>query len=748
MVGRRICGLVAALWFVLIVPDSEIMAQNSPETVDLQDPDPWLLWGGQTTLRGANIFQRRVYLELDGTNFMGSGAVGPPYSQADFDRLAAMGANYVNISHPGLFSEKPPYQLAVEMQSNLDQLLTMAAVADLFSVISFRTGPGRSEFTFYWGEDDDWFDASYYNDEVWREQAAQDAWVAMWRHTAARYKDNPVVVGYDLMVEPNSNEVWFDEWDPEEFYSSYGGTLYDWNQLYPRIISGIRDVDTRTPIIAGCMAYSAVEWLPFMVPTTDERTVYSVHQYAPFAYTHQDESENNTYPGVFDLDWDGQPDTFDVTWLTELHQTVDDFVTTHSVRVAANEFGVQRWAPDGARFMSDQMQQFEDRDMNYALWAWEPSWAPWAEEVHAFNFRFGPDPQNVTDVASSDLLDAIQNKWSRNTIRPSTFVGSCDAPAILGQPQSQTANAGESVTLAVTATGTAPLQYQWYQGSSGDDSQPLSGTQGSTFTTPALVQTTSYWVEVTNTCGSAQSDTATVTITSSGPWWLHLVPAVAHNPGAANTLWLTDIGVLNQSGSTATLVVNFNSNSGTNPGEVTLSLADNTHVEWANVQESMFSVDPASDDSGSLVIAATEPLIITSRTYNQTANGTFGQFMPAIVSGAALSDGEIGYLPQIKGNLSFRTNIGVISAGTTPTAVRIRLFDSSGNRIGSDLTMNVAAGNWLQQYDVFSAAGAGDQDLAFATVEVETGSAWAYASVIDRLTGDPTTVPLQRNSER
>ena len=170
--------------------------------------DKWSLWTNDTHLRGANIYQRRVYPELDGSTFLGSGPVGPPYTQEDFNQLAALGANYVNISHPGLFSENPPYTLDSDIQNHLDNLLGMIAQADMFTVISFRTGPGRSEFTFFWGEHGDWFDESYYNDKVWVEQAAQDAWADMWQYTAERYKDNPIVVGYDLMVEPNSNEVW------------------------------------------------------------------------------------------------------------------------------------------------------------------------------------------------------------------------------------------------------------------------------------------------------------------------------------------------------------------------------------------------------------------------------------------------------------------------------------------------------------------------------------------------------------
>ena len=138
-------------------------ATPSPPTTD-GEVDKWALWTGNTQLRGANIYQRRVYSELDGPDFMGPGPVGPPYTQADLNRLAALGANYVNVSHPGLFSENSPYVLDEDIQDNLDNLLDMIAQAGMFAVISFRTGPGRSEFTFFWGEEGDWFDASYFRD--------------------------------------------------------------------------------------------------------------------------------------------------------------------------------------------------------------------------------------------------------------------------------------------------------------------------------------------------------------------------------------------------------------------------------------------------------------------------------------------------------------------------------------------------------------------------------------------------------
>ena len=396
----------------------------SPTLTPTPTVNKWALWTNGTRLRGANIYQRRVYPELDGTEFLGPGPVGPPYTQEDFDNLAALGANYVNVSHPGLFTENPPYVLDQAIQDNLDHLLTMIARAGMFAVISFRTGPGRSEFSVCCYEDaGDWYDESYLNDAVWQDQAAQDGWVAMWRYTAQRYRNNPIVVGYDLMVEPNANEVLTGEWmDPEEFYEQYGGTLADWNQLYPRITAAIRQVDTQTPILIGGMGYSGVEWLPYLQPTGDPRTVYTVHQYEPYLYTHQWwDTQDCTYPGTCDVDWDGEPEPFNRAWLDDLLSTVDDFVTTHGVVVAANEFGVMRWEPGAAQFMDDEMDLFEQRGMNHALWVWDPSWEPWTEEENAFNFRYGPDPQNHEDV-ENDLMDVIVEHWGHNAIRPSSVL--------------------------------------------------------------------------------------------------------------------------------------------------------------------------------------------------------------------------------------------------------------------------------------------------------------------------------------
>jgi hypothetical protein len=116
----------------------------------------------------------------------------------------------------------------------------------------------------------------------------------------------------------------------------------------------------------------------------------------------------------------------------------------------------------------------------------------------------------------------------------------CVAPSITNEPDSTTVSAGVSTTLSVSATGTAPLSYQWYLGTSGITASPISGATSNSLTvTPGV--TSSYWVRVSNACGSDNSATATVTVSTTQPApgtasGLYLVtPCRVHDSRDANT---------------------------------------------------------------------------------------------------------------------------------------------------------------------------------------------------------------------
>jgi hypothetical protein len=394
---------------------SSIIASNA---TPVANNDKWSLWTNGPQLRGANIYQRRVFPELDGTEFYGPGPFGPPYEQEDFDRLSELGANYVNISTAGLFTVQPPFVLDEEAVAHLDRLLEMIQRADMFAVITFRTGPGRSEFSLI-GEGD-WPPDEYIVDTVWADAAARKAWSEMWQFAARRYHDNPNIAGYDLMCEPNANKM-LGIWEPMEFSEQNAGTGYDWNDWYPDIVAAVRAVDPSMPILVGGNGYSSVEWLPFLQAIDDPFVVYTFHQYAPYGYTNAGGADPaRSYPGAFDFDDDGRPDRFDRDWLQDLLSIAADYSAKHHVPLAVNEFGVERWTSGGAAYVRDEVDLFEKFGWNYAAWQWQPAWPPLAEGDNSFNFRFGPDPENLTDI-DNDLLSSYISAWGRNTVRPSDY---------------------------------------------------------------------------------------------------------------------------------------------------------------------------------------------------------------------------------------------------------------------------------------------------------------------------------------
>ena len=86
------------------------------------------------------------------------------------------------------------------------------------------------------------------------------------------------------------------------------------------------------------------------------------------------------------------------------------------------------------------------------------------------------------------------------------------APLITQQPVNQTIATGQTATLSVVAGGGQPLSYQWYQAAS-NSNLLIPNATGTSYTTPALTATASYFVRVSNSYGMVDSTTVTVTVT-------------------------------------------------------------------------------------------------------------------------------------------------------------------------------------------------------------------------------------------
>ncbi len=155
-----------------------------------------------------------------------------------------------------------------------------------------------------------------------------------------------------------------------------------------------------------------------------------------------------------------------------------------------------------------------------------------------FNSGDHADVHQVTDTTSKidyvkmtravdlarDLVLAVANDSAKPVSVSSTVynawtwpvVGSsaATAPSITTQPVSVTAAQGKSATFTVVATGSAPLGYQWYRGTTA-----ITGATAASYTTGATTAAdngATFYVKVSNAKGSVNSSTATLTVVSSG----------------------------------------------------------------------------------------------------------------------------------------------------------------------------------------------------------------------------------------
>ncbi|HVP13358.1 MAG TPA: hypothetical protein VMV94_19445 [Phycisphaerae bacterium] len=106
--------------------------------------------------------------------------------------------------------------------------------------------------------------------------------------------------------------------------------------------------------------------------------------------------------------------------------------------------------------------------------------------------------QNGTNC--QDYIEGIYNKFHV------VLYAQCIPPSITTQPSGGTVCAGQSYQFCVAASGTAPLSYQWQLNGAN-----ISGAASSCY---GATQAGSYQCIVTNACGSATSNAATLTVNS------------------------------------------------------------------------------------------------------------------------------------------------------------------------------------------------------------------------------------------
>lgn len=176
-----------------------------------------------------------------------------------------------------------------------------------------------------------------------------------------------------------------------------------------------------------------------------------------------------------------------------------------------------------------------------------------------------------------------------------------------------------------------------------------------------------------------------------------------------------------------------------------IDIAPGQIVPYDNIIETLFQ---AAGTGGALLIdtPAETSLVVTGRTYSRAAEGTYGQFIPAITSsdGTGAGEGALQIL-QIEQSPEFRTNVGLVElTGKTAT---VRLSTSlPDSRVAPFVDVTLQP-NEFRQFDQFIARSLNLGTSYNTRVSVQViggeGRVAAYASVVDMKTSDPTYVPAR-----
>jgi uncharacterized delta-60 repeat protein len=117
--------------------------------------------------------------------------------------------------------------------------------------------------------------------------------------------------------------------------------------------------------------------------------------------------------------------------------------------------------------------------------------------------------QNDATNYSITLTDS-----SRSLTSQSVSLTVIDPPVITTQPPNRNENAGETTSFSVIATGTAPLRYQWFHGSTALSNADVSGATNSIMSIFGVLKTNEgvYTVVVSNFAGVVTSSNAVLTV--------------------------------------------------------------------------------------------------------------------------------------------------------------------------------------------------------------------------------------------
>jgi hypothetical protein len=224
----------------------------------------------------------------------------------DIVLLHRAGFNSIRVPlHYGLFDSEDGEGFKL-----LDRLVSWCRSEGLYVVLDLHAAPG--------GQTGANIDDSAGYPWLYQSPLEQDHLIAIWRRLATHYRDEPAVLGYDLLNEPIPN------------FPKFAALNSSLEPLYKKLVDEIRKVDTHHVLFLGGAQWDSnfsIFGKPF-----DSNVVYTFHKY----WTATDETVIRQY-----LDF---RDRYDVPiWMGESGENTDEWIAQFVRTLEKNDIGWAFW---------------------------------------------------------------------------------------------------------------------------------------------------------------------------------------------------------------------------------------------------------------------------------------------------------------------------------------------------------------------------------------------------------------------
>ena len=139
----------------------------------------------------------------------------------------------------------------------LDRVISWCRELNLYVILDMHCAPG--------GQTGDNIDDSYGYPFLFENPEDQQLCISIWEKIALHYKDEPTIIGYDLLNEPIAHYFDKDKLNPHL------------EPLYKRMISAIRKIDSQHIVFLGGAQWNS-NFKVFGAPF-DRKSVYTFHKY-------------------------------------------------------------------------------------------------------------------------------------------------------------------------------------------------------------------------------------------------------------------------------------------------------------------------------------------------------------------------------------------------------------------------------------------------------------------------------------